>query len=656
MAMARSRRLFIETLEDRLVPAIFGTPWADSLHLTLSFAPDGTSIAGQQSSLFQSLNAIEPAAVWQREILRAVQTWASKANINVGVVSDGGEPFGVSGPTQGDPRFGDIRIGAEPMRGVLAESVPPAPYLSGTWAGDILLNSSYPFDGANTDLYSVMLHEVGHVLGLPDSTDSNSVMYYDATTPRSSLSLSDIATVQALYGIRAPDVSNGTFATATHMPFPPTQDDSMPGSLPLVAYGDINRGADTDVYSVQTPSQYQGSVTFHLLTSGASLLEPRLIVYNANGSVLGSASSTNISGDVISVQIPNVSPNTSFYIRVQTAGSAPFNIGRYGLGVIFDGRTTVTTAALDTVLRGPYESLSQANIDALLRNPNALFSDDGGSNSSLATAKVLPTSPGYRVDSHYQVLGSLTDAEDFSYYKVTSPGTGTGTDLLTVTVDGIGPNGDAPSVSVFDAAANPVASTVLVNGNGTFTIQAANLKRGVTYYLRLASDSSSGQGNFTLTADFNQQTKLLSSYSQGQLTTSAPQQTNSLFIAKNQIFQFALSASMPPDSETSVEMTILDQNNNVVFDTTANGSGPSSGTVILAAGAYRVVFKIVNGGDLAGALAYQLFGTVLSDPIGPTPSNPTLQPLYTNPGNPGQYTYPNGTVSTNPFLWLGYAL
>jgi hypothetical protein len=50
-------RLGIERLEERAVPATFGVPWADPSRLTLSFAPDGTSVAGQPSALFKTLDA-----------------------------------------------------------------------------------------------------------------------------------------------------------------------------------------------------------------------------------------------------------------------------------------------------------------------------------------------------------------------------------------------------------------------------------------------------------------------------------------------------------------------------------------------------------------------------------------------------------------------
>src|SRR5439155_7695371 len=100
----RLRSLLLERLEDRCTPATWGNPWPDAAHLSLSFAPDGTAVADHASELFRALNAVAPTKAWQLEILRAFQTWAVNANINLNVQSDGGQPFGTSGPLQGDAR------------------------------------------------------------------------------------------------------------------------------------------------------------------------------------------------------------------------------------------------------------------------------------------------------------------------------------------------------------------------------------------------------------------------------------------------------------------------------------------------------------------------------------------------------------------------
>ncbi|HKB05452.1 MAG TPA: hypothetical protein VKD90_24720, partial [Gemmataceae bacterium] len=108
------RPLTVVRLEDRTTPVVWNNPWPDPGHLTLSFAPDGTDVQGQASALFAELDALGPE--WRTEVLRAFQTWAAQANINLSLAADGAStPFGSSGPVQGDTRHGDIRIGAREL-------------------------------------------------------------------------------------------------------------------------------------------------------------------------------------------------------------------------------------------------------------------------------------------------------------------------------------------------------------------------------------------------------------------------------------------------------------------------------------------------------------------------------------------------------------
>src|SRR5687767_235305 len=79
--MKRNVRLHLESLEDRQVPATFGIPWSDPQHLTVSFVRDGTDIGGTPSTLFQTMQTLSPSGAWQRDILRAIQTWSNVANL-----------------------------------------------------------------------------------------------------------------------------------------------------------------------------------------------------------------------------------------------------------------------------------------------------------------------------------------------------------------------------------------------------------------------------------------------------------------------------------------------------------------------------------------------------------------------------------------------
>src|SRR5437667_146496 len=96
-------RMTVEMLEDRNLLSVWGMAWPNASHLTASFVPDGTDVNGSPSALYQSLGS--QASTWQTEVLRALQTWAVHANLNIGLVADGGQALGTPGLLQGDANF-----------------------------------------------------------------------------------------------------------------------------------------------------------------------------------------------------------------------------------------------------------------------------------------------------------------------------------------------------------------------------------------------------------------------------------------------------------------------------------------------------------------------------------------------------------------------
>jgi hypothetical protein len=66
------------------------------------------------------------------------------------------------------------------------------------------------YSGTQASLSQVILHEIGHALGLADNADPNSVMYYQASSNNDMLDSNDIAGVQALYGAGPSSVSFGS--------------------------------------------------------------------------------------------------------------------------------------------------------------------------------------------------------------------------------------------------------------------------------------------------------------------------------------------------------------------------------------------------------------------------------------------------------------
>jgi hypothetical protein len=197
--MRRPVRLNVEYLEDRCTPATWGNPWPDASHLTVSLAPDGTPVGDRQSNLFQALNA-QTGGAWQREILRGLQTWAASANINLGLTADAGLAAGTRGAPQGDARFGDIRVTGVPMAGG-GEAAVATPFdtTAGTWAGDIRLNSAAGFGAGGYDLYTVLLHEAGHALGLDHSSSATAVMYPSYNGVKKALTSDDVSGIRNLY-------------------------------------------------------------------------------------------------------------------------------------------------------------------------------------------------------------------------------------------------------------------------------------------------------------------------------------------------------------------------------------------------------------------------------------------------------------------------
>src|SRR5437763_1247201 len=111
-------RLCLEELEPRTVPTTTGNAWAHPERLTLSFAPDNTILGTNNngnvySNLFAKFNAHPgwTTATWEDQIIKAAQTWAQFSNLNLDIVTDSGASTGSGSYQQGDPQFGDIRIG-----------------------------------------------------------------------------------------------------------------------------------------------------------------------------------------------------------------------------------------------------------------------------------------------------------------------------------------------------------------------------------------------------------------------------------------------------------------------------------------------------------------------------------------------------------------
>lgn len=172
--------------------------------ITYSFVPDGTLAEnGEPSSLFREMDAFHKREEWQGEIRRAFGDWDAACGLKFVEVADSGDPIGVSGRHQGDTRFGDIRIyNIEKFDRVRASAYYPSTF--GTRAGDISFKKDFIFNiGANVDIYSIMVHEIGHAIGLEHSNNNYSVMWPNTRVYHWGLYKEDKDRAVGLYGANA---------------------------------------------------------------------------------------------------------------------------------------------------------------------------------------------------------------------------------------------------------------------------------------------------------------------------------------------------------------------------------------------------------------------------------------------------------------------
>jgi hypothetical protein len=627
MPKPRPRPLTLESLEDRAVPAQFGNPWPEAGHLTLSFTPDGTDLGVGKSSLFSTLNATAPTATWQRDILRAFQTWAVNANVNVGVVADGGQPAGTPGPVQGDARFGDVRVAAAPLTsGDLAIAM-PFDLTAGSRAGDLWLNSGVKFGPGGYDLSAVTLHEAGHALGIPGSTDPASAMFQTYTGPRSGLSKGDVAALQALYGARKPDAFDAAAGNDT----------AAKGSLirlsdsgkTTTVDADLTTRSDIDFYRLKVEN-VGGGVTVRLRTAGLSLLTPRLTVLDPAGRLNNSVAAVDPGTGDLSVRFTaTLSAMPVFYtVEVSGASGGVFDVGSY--------RLTVRPDAAPPDDRGG------------LVNPDNHTDDTPATATNLS--KGTP-SGGPRLTLNAQA--SLNGPTDVDYFRFRTPKTGTATaGPMTVMVWTTDASGVDPSVTVTDKRGAVVAATVLAHDGGGFAVQVPAAAADSDYFVAVRNDHPAWGptvGNYTLGITVGGQATALETFATGKLAAGHTQELKTLKVAQGQLFHLVLSAGAG-SADAALRMTVYDAAGNVALTRFTPAGDTVSADVFLGPGDYTV--RIVGGtrtGQPLAPLAYVLRGLGITDPQGPQPAS-----TLTNPA--GGSTTPGPTftwVPTGTYVFAG---
>jgi hypothetical protein len=444
-----------------------GDSWADPSHITYSIPADGIFWDHGINNLNATFDAKFGAGVWERIFARALATWQSVANIDISQVADGNEDFDSLGRAQGDPRFGDIRLGGYAYNvstTILAQTFFPPPNGS-TAAGDFEANTSINFNiGSEYDLYSVALHEMGHALGLDHALNPSNVMYAHYQGVRTGLSDGDIAGIQAIYGPRTPDSYQ---AQGLGLSFSSSIDLSAGlARNPNVEITGVSlpRIGSSEYYSFVVPANASQSLQITAVAANISMLSPKLSLYDGSGNLVARASNPSAWSDNITVTASNVVPGQRYYVVASGATGDYFDVGGYQLRVSLPG----SIPSNPVVLTSPNNQGSTFPTPTVqpLAIRTAAAPDRYEPNNSFSQAASLGSVS--QIDLDHLSLDSATD-RDYFRFKPARPG------AYRIVASGA-------SISIFDARGRLIAG-----GHNQLTI---NVPKRITNYVVLVNSSS----------------------------------------------------------------------------------------------------------------------------------------------------------------------
>ncbi|MFB9127140.1 matrixin family metalloprotease [Paraburkholderia dipogonis] len=167
-----------------------GNSWTVGETITWSLASDiGSQYDAEVEQAFASWSAA--SGITFKEAVSA-----SDANIQIGFSDLDTSTTGVVGYTTVQATGGQISDAVIQLENPEQEALVPG------------ISGQPTYSGTDATLTQVLLHEIGHALGLADDSDKNSIMYYELTSNNQNLDGTDVAGIQSIYGI-----SGGTSST-----------------------------------------------------------------------------------------------------------------------------------------------------------------------------------------------------------------------------------------------------------------------------------------------------------------------------------------------------------------------------------------------------------------------------------------------------------
>jgi hypothetical protein len=345
--------------------------------------------------------------------------------------------------------------------------------------------------------------------------------------------------------------------------------------------------------------------TIHLQTEGLSLLDATVSVFNSQGRLVASTTATNPTSNDLTLDLNNLSWLSKYYVEVSSPNGGVFDVGTYNL--------TITNNLVST-------------IDDVLGGVLGLLGDVG---HTLADAtNLVANTVGLDAEVNYNARASLNSGNQTDVYSVAAPASSTGGTLTMVAdVWTLGNQNLTPQIEVFDSQNNPVAFQVLTESSGANIIQVTNAVAGQKYKLEVKS--ASGQtGSYSLAVSYLSSPVQFPMNATGSLNASAPSASANLEIDQSQVMHFVLSTGVVPgDTNTLLEMTIVDSNGNTVATLQAMAGNSASLDIFLGVGTYTVtVTESTSDGSALQGVDFNLSAIGVTDPVGPTPSNPTSTP------------------------------
>lgn len=238
------------------MPAYMGAKWGAAANgvgatVTWSFAESNFATLPGQFGGYAAFDS-PVATTYRTSVMAAFDAWETVANIDFVLVADSADV----GIRVGD-RYIDGPMGAGQTSSVLAQAQ--------FWSGGGAIRTAqlyFDVDAYTASFYYIVLHEIGHTIGIGHAADPNSVMYYamSGQNTDAGLTADDVLAAQTLYGARsgAPNVPPTT-APAANVSIAPVELSAAEGdtgvrllSFEIRRTGDT-AGAATVTWSVESP-------------------------------------------------------------------------------------------------------------------------------------------------------------------------------------------------------------------------------------------------------------------------------------------------------------------------------------------------------------------------------------------------------------------